>query len=97
MLGTEKDRVVVGIVWGNPKKREEILTFPIGTPAQDGFSTRPTKIEIHPLDCKTEDGRPLPGCKFVSGCMTFSVPDAQADAFNFYWDASDRKLAWWRL
>ena len=93
MLGSEKDRAVVGIVWGAPK-HEQILTFPVGTATQDGFSSQPKTIEVHPLDCKTEDGLPLPGCKAVPDCKIFSVPDDQSDTFNFYWDSSRGRLAW---
>ncbi len=67
-LGSEKDNVVVGIVWGSPKKHSQIFTFPLGTPTQDGFTKQPTEIETLPLDCKAEDGRMLPGCKTIPAC-----------------------------
>jgi hypothetical protein len=63
LLGSEKDSAVVGIAWGSSKKHPQILTFPIGTPTQDGFTKQPTEIGTLPLDCKAEDGQMLPGCK----------------------------------
>lgn len=97
MIGFEKGRAVVGVVWGSPKKYPQILTFPVGTPTQDGFSSQPKTINVSRLDCKTEDGRLLPGCKTAPECKAFSIPDDEADPFNFYWDSSHGTLAWWRL
>jgi len=95
MLGSEKGRVVVGIVWGSPKKHPQILTFPIGTPTQDGFSEQPKTIDTFPLDCK-DDRRILPGCKTTPACRALYIRDDDTDAFNFYWDSSHGILKWWR-
>jgi hypothetical protein len=96
MLGLEKGRVVVGVAWGSPKKRPQILTFPIGTATQDRFSEQPKTIETYPLDCKDEGGRILPGCKTTPACRAFSIRDDDADPFNFYWDSSHDTVRWWR-
>lgn len=96
MLGLEKGRAVVGIAWGSPKKRPQILTFPIGTATQDGFSEQPKTIETYPLDCKDENGRILPGCKTTPACRAFAILDDDADPFNFYWDSSHGTVRWWR-
>lgn len=96
MLGSKKGRVVVGVVWGSPKKHPQILTFPIGTPTQDGFSEQAKTIDTFPLACKDGDGRILPGCQITPACMTFSIPDDDTDPFNFYWDSSHDALRWWR-
>jgi hypothetical protein len=96
MLGSEEDKVVIGVVWASPKGPPQILTFPIGTSTQDGFSEQPKSIETFPLDCKTENGRALPGCTAVPACRALYIRDDDTDAFNFYWDSSKRSLRWWR-
>ena len=63
MLGYQKDRVVVGVVWASPAK-PQILSFPIGVPAQDGFTSRPNTIDIQPLDC-AEWLKPSLQCQFI--------------------------------
>lgn len=97
MIGSEKGRAVAGVVWGSSKKHPQILTFPIGTQTQDGFSSQPETINVSRLDCKTEDGRLLPGCKTAPECKAFSIPDDETDPFNFYWDSSHGALAWRRM
>src|SRR5271166_867237 len=37
MLGSEKGKVVVGVVWGSPAKPPQILVFPVSAATQDGF------------------------------------------------------------
>jgi hypothetical protein len=96
VLGSQNGRVVVGAVWRAPDKHPQILTFPIGTPTQDGFSEQPKAIDTFPLDCKYEDGQILPGCKSTPGCKSFSIRDDDTDAFNFYWDSSHGTIRWWR-
>jgi hypothetical protein len=96
MLGSEKGRVVVGLVWASPKKHPQILSFPIGTPTQDGFRQQPKTIDTLPLDCKDEAGRKLPGCKTTPACRAFALRDDDTDIFNFYWDSSHVTLRWWR-
>jgi len=97
MLGYQKDRVVVGVVWASPRRPPQILSFPIGVPTQDGFSSPPKLLNIQPLDCTTNDGRPLPGCRATPDCKAFSIPDDDGDPFNFYWDSSRSRVAWWRM
>lgn len=95
MLGSEKDKVFVGVVWGSKAKQAQIRMFPINSAAQDGFCSNPRTISISPLDCQSNDG-PLPGCKVVPGCKGFSVSDNACDPFNFYWDVTRGTLEWWR-
>lgn len=95
MLGSEKGKVVVGIVWGSPAKQPQILMFPLDSGRQDGFCSNPNTIKISPLSCESSNG-PLSGCKVRLGCKEFSVLDNQCDPFNFYWDSSRSTLAWWR-
>lgn len=96
MLGSEKGRVVVGVVWGSPKKHPQILTFPIGTPTQDGFSDQAKTIDTFLLDCKDEDGRILAGCQITPACRAFAIPDDRTRPLFFYWDSSHGALRWWR-
>ncbi len=95
MLGSEKDKVVVGVVWGASAKQSQIFVFPVRGDTQDGFCSNPKTIEVSPLDCQSNDG-PLPGCKAATGCKAFSILDDGCDSFNFYWDSSRGTLAWWR-
>jgi hypothetical protein len=95
MLGSEKGKVVVGVVWGSPAKPPQILVFAVSAAAQDGFCSNPKTINVSPLDCQSNYG-PLPGCKVVPACKEFSIPDNDCDPFNFYWDSSRGNLAWWR-
>jgi len=95
MLGSEKGKVVVGVVWGSPAKPPQILVFPVSAATQDGFCSNPKTINVSPLDCQSNAG-PLPGCRVAPACKAFSIPDNGCDAFNFYWDSSRGNLAWWR-
>lgn len=96
MLGSKKDTVVVGVVWGKASKQPQVFMFPVGRPARDEFCSNPTTIDVSPLDCQTNDSRPLPGCKVAAGCKAFSISDNNCDPFNFYWDSSRGDLSWWR-
>ncbi len=96
VIGTEKDNVVVAVVWGTPKSSPQLFSFPIRRDTQSGFCTVPKKIEVSPLDCESDEGT-LPGCTVVKGCKSFTVIDDDCDPFNFYWDASRKTLAWWRM
>jgi hypothetical protein len=42
MLGSEKDEVVVGIVWGSAAKQSQVFVFPVGQARQDAFCSKPT-------------------------------------------------------
>ena len=53
MLGSEKGKVVVGVVWGKAKQ-PQLFVFPIGRDQQDAFCVAPTKIDIAPLDCESD-------------------------------------------
>lgn len=96
VIGLERGKVAIGIVWGNANKQPQVLTFPIRRDTQDGFCAVPSQIETSPLDCRSEAGT-LPGCKVSNGCQAFSLRDDECDPFNFYWDAVHKKLAWWRM
>jgi len=95
ILGSEKNNVIVGIVSGAHPNKTKVFSFPIRPSTQDVFCAFPTRIEIAPLDCKSETGA-LPGCKPVKACQAFSVSDNKCDPFNFYWDSSTKSLVWWR-
>jgi len=95
ILGSEKNNVVVGVVSGARPHKTQVLSFPIGTATQDGFCAFPVRIETSPLICEPDIG-PLPGCKPIKGCHSFTVIDDECDSFNFYWDSSRQSLAWWR-
>lgn len=96
VLGSEQDKVVVGVVWGATAKKPQVFEFSIRADRQDGFCAAPTKIEVAPLDCESDEGT-LSGCRMVRGCKAFSLSDEECDPFNFYWDAARKQLAWWRL
>lgn len=95
VLGSENGNVVVGVVWG-ASKQPQISVFPLRRDTQDGFFEAPTKVEVSPLDCDSDELGPLPGCKVIKGCKAFSLSDDECDPFNFYWDSTHKKLEWWR-
>ena len=95
MLGSDKGKVVVGVVWGT-HKQPQLFVFPIRRDQQDGFCVAPKRIEVTPIDCESDEGS-LPGCQATKGCKAFSLSDDECDPFNFYWDAARKKLAWWRM
>ena len=95
VLGSENNKVIVGVVSGLRPHRTEVLSFPIKSSTQEGFCASPVRIETSPLDCEPDVGA-LPGCKVIQGCSAFTVIDDECDSFNFYWDSSRRSLAWWR-
>jgi hypothetical protein len=90
MLGSEKDRAAVGIVWGDLRKDPQILTL-------TGTSEQPRRIDTLPLDCKDEDSRILAGCKITPACRTFIIRTDDTDALFFYWDASGKTLRRWQM
>jgi len=95
ILGSQKTKVWVAVVSGKQHRNDQIFSFPIGSDKQNGFCSVPTRIEIRPLDCKSDQGT-LPGCKPIESCREFTVIDNDCDPFNFYWDSSRKSLAWWR-
>lgn len=95
VLGSEKDQVVVAVVPSENSEKQQLLRFPTRSSTQDAFCAIPTKIHLSPLDCDSDEG-PLSGCKPTKRCKEFTVVDDECDPFNFYWDASRKKLAWWR-
>lgn len=96
MLGSEKSRDVVGVVWGAARKRPQILTLRTRTLTQDGFNEQSETIDTFSLDCKDEDGRMLAGCKTVPACRAFSIRD-DGVTIVFYWNSSKGSLSSWRL
>jgi hypothetical protein len=95
LVGSEKDNVVIGVVSGAYPNDIQIFPFAIAADNQWGFCAFPKRIEISPLDCKSKDGS-LKVCEPIEGCRKFTVIDDQCDPFNFYWDASLKRLQWWR-
>jgi hypothetical protein len=95
ILGSEKNNVIVGVVSGAFPNKTQVFSFPVTAGTQGGFCAFPTRIEISPLDCKSDNGA-LPGCKAVKACQKFTVIDNECDPLNFYWDSSRKSFAWWR-
>jgi len=95
VLGSQKDKVVVGVISGAHPDKDQLLSFPIRRDTQDGFCAAPSRIKLSSLDCDFDEG-PLPGCKPIKGCKAFTVVDDECDSFNFYWDSSRKAIAWWR-
>jgi hypothetical protein len=95
LLGSEKNTVIVGVVWASQSKQPQVLVFPVGRQTENAFCSNPKKIEIVPLTCQSDAG-PLPGCNVVAECKAFSVADQDCDSFYFYWDSSRLGVSWWR-
>jgi hypothetical protein len=72
------------------------MRFAVGKHSQDSFCSTPVQLETSPLVCSDEEIGNLPGCKEAKGCLAFSIVDDSCDSFHFYWDASRKKLVWWR-
>jgi len=97
IFGTTKGAIVVAVVWGGKgHRRPDLITFAMPGNAQNAFCAAPTHIRLMPLDCQSELGL-LPGCKPSRTCRAFWVDDDECDAFNFYWNAVEHRIAWWRL
>jgi hypothetical protein len=77
MLGSEKDKVAVGVVFAVPGKQPQIFMFPTRADRQDGFCSKPQRINVSPLDCQSDDGI-LAGCKAITGCKAFQFPTTTA-------------------
>jgi hypothetical protein len=95
----KSEAVWLGVVAGNNDNKASkpvVMKFLVGKHSQDSFCAIPVQIETHPIDCDGDEGETLPGCKKVKGCSDFSLVDNSCDSFNFYWDSSRKKLAWWR-
>jgi hypothetical protein len=95
VLGSEKNSVIVGVVSGAESDKPQVFSFPISRDTQDGFCARPTRIELSPLDCSSDEGA-LRGCTPNKSCQSFTVIDSECDPFNFYWDSSRKTISWWR-
>ena len=93
--GSERGKVWVAVVSGKQRQNDRILSFPIAGAVQNGFCSLPSRIEIRPFNCESDQGT-LPGCKLVQSCQEFTVIDDDCDPFNFYWDSSRKSLSWWR-
>ena len=72
------------------------MQFPVGKHSQNSLCSTPVHLETSSLVCSDEEMGDLPGCKEVKGCSAFSVVDDSCDSFHFYWNASRKKLVWWR-
>jgi hypothetical protein len=95
VLGSEKNGVVVAVVSGAQSERPQVFSFRISRDTQDGFCASSTRIELSPLDCRSDEGA-LPGCTPNKSCQAFTVIDTECDPFNFYWDSSHKTISWWR-
>jgi hypothetical protein len=94
-IGYGKDKSVwVGLIprGGNPIT----MRFSVGKESQDSLCSIPVRLETSELTCSDEEMGDFPGCKEVKGCSAFSVVDDSCDSFHFYWNATDKKLVWWR-
>jgi hypothetical protein len=99
VVGYERDAVWLGVVPGpgtNKSAKLSTMRFPVGTQSQDSFCAVPVHVETYPIACEDEDIGVLPGCKPVKGCLAFSLDDDKCDSFHFYWESSQKALAWWR-
>lgn len=94
LLGSHRDLVAVGIVWGQGSEQTQVLTFALQTGSQDSFCARPTQIKISEQDCNTGEYS-LPDCRPNPSCHDFSIIDHECDSFNFYWDSDHKRFAWW--
>ena len=94
-LGTDKKAVWVAVISGKQNEKPQLLSFPIGTAAQDGFCSVPSRIRLDPHVCETPEG-PLSGCKKAKSCHDLAIIDNDCDSFNFYWDSSRKEINWWR-
>jgi len=95
VLGAQRERVAVGVVWGELGKHPTVSVFPLRSPTQDGFCSVPKRVELTAHDCDSGEGT-LPGCKVNPSCKDFRIVDDDCDAFNFYWDSEHKELEWWR-
>jgi len=98
VVGYQPDKVWLGVVHGakrNVTPTTETLSFSLGK-SETSFCTSPVHIETAPIDCRSDEDDPLPGCKPVKGCREFSMVDGTCDSFHFYWDSTHKHLVWWR-
>lgn len=92
-VSTDGESVWVGYVPSVPRaSRPTIMQFPIGKWTQGSFCKLPMEMQSYPNKCEAEGGSTLPGC--MRGRWNFSLVDNECDAFNFYWDTTQKKLVW---
>ena len=95
----KNDEVWVGIVPGSNDSenvKPMIFKFRVGKQSQDSFCGIPVRVETSPITCSDEEIGTFPGCRPIKGCKDFSLIDDMCDSFHFYWDATNKKLVWWR-
>jgi hypothetical protein len=89
LFGTTKGKVWVGIVPGGG-----------GQPMPLDFAVKghpPNSFKLYPLDCKTDEGIALDGCRTIPGCKGFSIElEFDTDPFNFYWNDDGKAWSYWR-
>ena len=93
LLGTRKDRVVVGIVHGPLAAGTPVWTleFPVKGGGEDALCSPEAKITVEPLDDEAKTHR-----KGGQG-VGLNLHDDKCDAFHISWNPEKKKFEWWRL
>ncbi len=91
LLGTRKDKVVVGIVHGPLAAGTPVWTldFPVKGGGEDALCSADAKITVEPLDDEAKTHR--------KGGMGLNLHDDKCDAFHISWNPEKKKFEWWRL
>ncbi len=94
-LSQTRQQAMVGIVFGNRRLPVFTQSIAIGDPQQDSLCDGPAEIASDSLRELPPDG--APGYRTSKTCRAFRLVGGECDAFHFYWDASNKRPAWWRL
>ncbi len=93
LLGTRKDRVVVGIVHGPFAAGTPVWTleFPSKGGGEEALCSPDAKIAVEPLG---DEAKPRRGGGQGVG---LNLHDDKCDAFHIFWNPEKKKFEWWRL
>jgi hypothetical protein len=93
LLGSRKDRVVVGIVHGPLAAGTPVWTleFPWKGGGEDALCSPDAKIAVEPLGDEAKTRRR--GGQGVG----LNLHDDKCDAFHIFWNPEKKKFEWWRL
>ena len=83
-LSQTSSSVTVRITYGGAARSPQEFHFSVDSGAEDGLCRLPAHLAAESTNrSKTHEG--------------FALVDEACDSFHFYWDASAKRVYWWRL
>lgn len=88
----------LGLVLGGHGRQVITKTFGIGGQSQSDLCSGTASIVAESLDYDpTDEAGTVAGFRRSKSGSSFALHGGECDAFHFYWNATTKDLAWWRL